>query len=46
MAFAVRPEKVRISLDQPVETGSNVVSGDVWDIGYLGDFLGVSGEAG
>lgn len=38
VAFAVRPEKVRISLDQPVETGSNVVSGEVWDIGYLGDF--------
>ncbi|MBL8574202.1 MAG: ABC transporter ATP-binding protein [Hyphomicrobiaceae bacterium] len=35
--FAVRPEKMRISLDQPAQTGLNVVAGEVWDIGYLGD---------
>ncbi|CAN7168509.1 ABC transporter ATP-binding protein [Neorhizobium sp. LjRoot104] len=38
VAFAVRPEKVRISLDQPVDTSANAVYGEVWDIGYLGDF--------
>ena len=38
MAFAVRPEKVRISLDAPAETSPNVAHGEVWDIGYLGDF--------
>jgi putrescine transport system ATP-binding protein len=37
-AFAVRPEKVRISLDAPAETQVNVASGEVMDIGYLGDF--------
>jgi len=38
VAFAVRPEKVRISLEQPVDTSVNAVYGEVWDIGYLGDF--------
>lgn len=38
VAFAIRPEKVRISLDQPPEMGSNRVHGEVWDIAYLGDF--------
>ncbi len=38
VAFAVRPEKVRISLDQPQDTSINVAHGEVWDIGYLGDF--------
>ena len=38
VAFAVRPEKVRISLDQPEDTSINVAHGEVWDIGYLGDF--------
>ena len=38
VAFAVRPEKVRISLDQPDDTSINVAHGEVWDIGYLGDF--------
>lgn len=38
VAFAVRPEKVRISLDVPAETSPNVAHGEVWDIGYLGDF--------
>ncbi|MFB9950218.1 ABC transporter ATP-binding protein [Rhizobium puerariae] len=38
VAFAIRPEKVRISQDRPAETSANVVYGEVWDIGYLGDF--------
>ncbi|MCO6176501.1 ABC transporter ATP-binding protein [Ciceribacter sp. RN22] len=38
VAFAVRPEKVRISLDTPEETATNALYGEVWDIGYLGDF--------
>ncbi|KAA9385969.1 ABC transporter ATP-binding protein [Neorhizobium galegae] len=38
VAFAVRPEKVRISPDQPAVTSVNAVYGEVWDIGYLGDF--------
>lgn len=38
VAFAIRPEKVRISLDQPGDTSVNAAYGEVWDIGYLGDF--------
>ncbi|KQQ58924.1 ABC transporter ATP-binding protein [Rhizobium sp. Leaf311] len=38
VAFAIRPEKVRISLDPPAEQSINVGHGEVWDIGYLGDF--------
>ncbi|WP_105374635.1 ABC transporter ATP-binding protein [Neorhizobium huautlense] len=38
VAFAIRPEKVRISPDQPTDTSFNAVYGEVWDIGYLGDF--------
>ncbi|MEV4608137.1 ABC transporter ATP-binding protein [Neorhizobium sp. LMR1-1-1.1] len=38
VAFAVRPEKVRISLDAPADTSANAFYGEVWDIGYLGDF--------
>jgi putrescine transport system ATP-binding protein len=38
VAFAIRPEKVRISPDQPVDSSANAVYGEVWDIGYLGDF--------
>eukprot|EP01035_Chromulina_nebulosa_P015632 gene15632-20716_t len=38
VAFAIRPEKVRISLDAPAEKGANVAHGEVMDIGYLGDF--------
>lgn len=38
VAFAIRPEKVRISLDQPADISVNVGHGEVWDIGYLGDF--------
>ncbi len=35
--FAIRPEKVSISLDHPADVSVNCVSGEVWDIGYLGD---------
>jgi putrescine transport system ATP-binding protein len=35
--FAIRPEKVHISLDPPAEGAINTVSGEVWDIAYLGD---------
>jgi putrescine transport system ATP-binding protein len=38
VAFAIRPEKVRISLDAPDDPTVNAVHGEVWDIGYLGDF--------
>ncbi len=34
---AVRPEKVRVSLDAPVDPSVNALSGEVWDIGYIGD---------
>jgi putrescine transport system ATP-binding protein len=35
--FAVRPEKVRISLDAPAAGAVNTAQGEVWDIGYIGD---------
>ncbi|WP_026379732.1 ABC transporter ATP-binding protein [Afifella pfennigii] len=39
--FAVRPEKMVISHDRPAGASSgpapNMVEGEVWDIGYLGD---------
>ena len=35
--LAIRPEKLRISLDPPAEGSVNCLSGEVWDIGYLGD---------
>ncbi|MCC6982999.1 MAG: ABC transporter ATP-binding protein [Bauldia sp.] len=35
--FAVRPEKMQISLAGPAEPGVNSLYGEVWDIGYLGD---------
>jgi putrescine transport system ATP-binding protein len=38
VAFAIRPEKVRISPDAPADTGFNCAKGEVLDIGYLGDF--------
>lgn len=38
VGFAIRPEKVRISLDPPTDTQTNCAHGEVWDIGYLGDF--------
>jgi putrescine transport system ATP-binding protein len=35
--FAIRPEKVAISLDRPANAAVNAIEGEVWDIGYLGD---------
>jgi putrescine transport system ATP-binding protein len=35
--FAIRPEKIAISLDAPADSNINCVAGEVWDIGYLGD---------
>jgi len=38
VALAVRPEKVRISIDPPPADATNVLKGEVWDIAYLGDW--------
>ncbi|MDH4440498.1 MAG: ABC transporter ATP-binding protein [Rhizobium sp.] len=38
VAFAIRPEKVRISQTKPDAVEANALHGEVWDIGYLGDF--------
>ncbi|MBL0370728.1 ABC transporter ATP-binding protein [Rhizobium sp. KVB221] len=38
VAFAIRPEKVRLSLEAPADQSINCASGEVLDIGYLGDF--------
>jgi len=35
--FAIRPEKMRLSLKQPEASAANCVAGEVWDIAYLGD---------
>lgn len=35
--FAIRPEKMTLSLDPPENPTVNCIAGDVWDIGYLGD---------
>jgi putrescine transport system ATP-binding protein len=35
--LAIRPEKMRISLDRPADSSANCMTGEVWDIGYLGD---------
>jgi len=35
--FAIRPEKVRIALEAPLPGSPNTLSGEVWDIAYLGD---------
>ncbi len=36
-AFAVRPEKMRLSRRPPGDIGVNALRGVVWDIAYLGD---------
>ncbi|WP_454288133.1 ABC transporter ATP-binding protein [Rhizobium arsenicireducens] len=38
VAFAIRPEKVRIGSAPPADSAVNALFGEVWDIGYLGDF--------
>jgi putrescine transport system ATP-binding protein len=35
--FAIRPEKIGVSLSPPSDPSVNAVEGQVWDIGYLGD---------
>ncbi len=35
--LALRPEKIGISREPPPPGTSNVLAGEVWDIGYLGD---------
>jgi putrescine transport system ATP-binding protein len=38
VAIAVRPEKMTVSRDAPPPGTPNVLTGEVWDIGYLGDW--------
>ncbi|MCB1495479.1 MAG: ABC transporter ATP-binding protein [Bauldia sp.] len=35
--FAIRPEKISLSLEAPAAPSVNCITGEVWDIGYLGD---------
>jgi len=35
--IALRPEKICISKDAPADTTRNCMSGEVWDIGYIGN---------
>ncbi|QRM54280.1 ABC transporter ATP-binding protein [Sinorhizobium sp. BG8] len=35
--FAVRPEKLRVSRSAPADGSRNATTGEIWDIGYLGD---------
>ena len=35
--LALRPEKIRVSLDPPANGSANSIQGSVYDIGYLGD---------
>jgi len=37
MLVGIRPEKIDIAHDEPPQA-ANKVSGEIWDIGYLGDF--------
>ena len=36
--LAVRPEKMTIALEDPLPGTPNVLAGEVWDIGYTGDW--------
>jgi putrescine transport system ATP-binding protein len=38
VGFAIRPEKLRMTLDAPADQSFNAARGEVYDIGYLGDF--------
>ena len=38
VAIAVRPEKMLIHREPPAPDAANVLTGEVWDIGYLGDW--------
>ncbi|MCC2688680.1 MAG: polyamine transporter ATP-binding protein [Rhizobiaceae bacterium] len=37
VAFAIRPEKIRVSSKPPEQTAFNAVAGEIYDIAYLGD---------
>lgn len=37
VAFAIRPEKIRVSSKPPAEAHLNAMQGEVWDLAYLGD---------
>ncbi|WP_421928900.1 ABC transporter ATP-binding protein [Neoaquamicrobium sediminum] len=37
VAFAIRPEKIRVSSKPPAEGATNVMEGEIWDLAYLGD---------
>ncbi len=37
VAFAIRPEKIKVSSRKPEKPGLNKADGEVWDIAYLGD---------
>jgi putrescine transport system ATP-binding protein len=37
VAFAIRPEKIRVSSKQPPAGTPNVLQGDIYDLAYLGD---------
>lgn len=37
VAFAIRPEKLRLSRQAPADPSRNTLRGQVWDIAYLGD---------
>ncbi|WP_411037019.1 ABC transporter ATP-binding protein [Shinella sp. BYT-45] len=35
--FAIRPEKLKVTRAAPADASVNAASGEIWDIGYLGD---------
>lgn len=37
VAFAIRPEKIRVSSRPPADGTANVMEGEIWDLAYLGD---------
>ncbi len=37
VAFAIRPEKIKVSPRQPAEGTPNVMAGEIFDLAYLGD---------
>lgn len=37
VAFAIRPEKIKVSSRRPEAGNANVMEGEVWDLAYLGD---------
>jgi putrescine transport system ATP-binding protein len=37
VAFAIRPEKIKVSSKPPADGATNVMEGEIWDLAYLGD---------